>query len=160
MITTRDVFGTEYSVPADKLQLSVHVYGIAIRGDKVLISPQWDGYDYPGGTMELGETIEETLKREFKEETGFEVEPKQLIGAYSSFFHVVKTVDLDKQGILLFYFVKIVGGELSIAGFDEHEKEYAKEARWVTIDELRKMHHACNIDIADELITKIKGEIK
>jgi hypothetical protein len=52
----------------------------------------------------------------------------------------------------MFYFVDIVGGEISTAGFTEHEKEYSREAYWVSINELRKMRHYCSIDIAGELL--------
>jgi 8-oxo-dGTP pyrophosphatase MutT (NUDIX family) len=37
----------------------------------------------PGGMMELGESIEETAKREVKEETGLEVSDLELFGVYS-----------------------------------------------------------------------------
>ena len=78
-ITTHDVFGRAYEAGTDDLELSVHVYGLAVDGNKVLISPQWDGYDFPGGTVKKGETHIETLKREFKEETGYDVEPVELL---------------------------------------------------------------------------------
>lgn len=130
---------------------SVHVYGIAVQDGKALISPQFDGYDWPGGTFELGEGTEETMKREFREETGYEVEPEKLLGIYTSFFHHHKR-NVDYQSFLVFYLVKIVGGEISTDGFDVDEKEYAEKARWVALDELETMRYACNIDIAAELL--------
>ena len=52
----------------------------------------------------------------------------------------------------MFYLVKVVGGEISTDGFDMDEKEYAKRACWVDLDDLATMRHACSIDIADELL--------
>lgn len=70
-VTTTDYYGNTYEVDTDSLDVSIHVYGIALRGDEALISPQFDGYDWPGGTFKIGEDTVQTLKREFKEETGF-----------------------------------------------------------------------------------------
>ena len=156
MITTTDVYGCIYEVPAQDLTPLIHVYGIAVKDEKALISPQYDGYDWPGGTFKLGETTVETLKREFKEETGYDVEPMKLLGIYTSFFHHFKR-NKDYQSFLIFYAVKIVGGEISTDGFDTDEKEYASEARWVELSQLATMHHACSIDIADELLQLAKG---
>ena len=153
-IITLDVFGNPHKVSADNLEISVHVYGIAIDGDKVLISPQWDGFDFPGGTANKGETHIETLKREFQEETGYEVEPLELLAFYTTFFHHHKR-NKDYQSYLVFYRVKIVGGKLTDAGFDTDEKEYASLAKWVPLKDLRTMHHACSVNILDELIAKL-----
>ena len=61
----------------------------------------------------------------------------------------------DYQSYLVFYRVKIVGGELSDSGFDAGERQYAEIARWATFDELKNMRFASNLDIADELLVKL-----
>lgn len=156
-ITTTDYYGNKYTAKLEDLEVSIHVYGIAIEDDKALISPQFDGYDWPGGTFKLGEDTIQTLKREFREETGFEVEPIELLDVETSLFHHYKR-GTDHHSILVFYLVKIVGGELSDAGFDADEREYAKLAEWVPLDKLRTMHHACSIDISDKLLDLIKSK--
>ena len=158
-ITTTDYFGNKYQANPEDMKVSIHVYGIAVRDGKALISPQFDGYDWPGGTFELGEDTVQTLKREFKEETGFEVEPIKLLDVETSLFHHYKR-GTDHHSILIFYLVKIVGGELSDEGFDVDEKEYAKLAEWKPLSEIRKLKHACSIDIADKLLDLVEKELR
>ncbi|PSQ17910.1 ADP-ribose pyrophosphatase [Halobacteriales archaeon QS_8_69_26] len=44
-------------------------------GELLLVSPEWsDGWAEPGGTHEPGETVEETARREAREETGLRIE--------------------------------------------------------------------------------------
>lgn len=60
----------------------LRVYGIVLRDGHVLLSrEQYRGIDmikFPGGGMEFGEVPTETLKREFKEETGLDIRPGSL----------------------------------------------------------------------------------
>ena len=61
-------------------------------------------WEPPGGVLELGETIEDGLRREAREETGLEVEPDQLTGVYKNM----------KRGIVALVFrCKITGGSLT-----------------------------------------------
>src|SRR6266702_535822 len=62
-----------------------------------------DWWNLPGGGMEVGETVDEALRREVAEETGLEVEIEQLVGVYSK---------PQKQEIVLAFRCNITGGIL------------------------------------------------
>ena len=58
------------------------------NGEILLIrSHKWSNkYVVPGGHIEIGETIEETLKREVKEETNLDIEVGEFLGVQESIF--------------------------------------------------------------------------
>ena len=58
---------------------------LMVKEQKLLLQKRLDNeiWDLPGGLMELGETPEETARREVCEETGLELGPLHLLGAYS-----------------------------------------------------------------------------
>lgn len=61
------------------------VTGVVIRGDRVLLARHTYGGGagqliIPGGYVNVGETPQDALKREFMEETGVVVEPREVIG--------------------------------------------------------------------------------
>jgi len=65
------------------------VDGFILKEDKVLlvkraIPPFMRSWVLPGGHVNYGETVEEAIKREMKEEVGVEVKIKKLIGVYSN----------------------------------------------------------------------------
>ncbi len=61
------------------------VYGILFQGNCLAVikkkaGPYQNRYDLPGGSMEAGELLEDTLCREFKEETGMTVTSYHQLG--------------------------------------------------------------------------------
>jgi 8-oxo-dGTP diphosphatase len=63
----------------------------------------------PGGRMDLGETVEQTIVREVKEETGLDVAIVRVIGEY-----VEKGVkdDVEYEYYPTCFLVRVVGGEI------------------------------------------------
>lgn len=65
------------------------VDGILFKDNKIVLIQRggrtFHGYwALPGGLMDEGETVEETLVREMKEELNVEVVPREILGVYSS----------------------------------------------------------------------------
>lgn len=148
-------------VAKDDLHLSVHLYGVVVRDNKVLISPQWkdNGFDFPGGRIDKGEDHIDGLIREVKEETGFVIKPTELIDVQTSFFyHPIKKKAL--HSLLIYYGGEIVSGKISTEGFDVDENSYAKEAKFVTLGELKKMQFMSNQKPLEKIIRHLKKMIK
>jgi 8-oxo-dGTP pyrophosphatase MutT (NUDIX family) len=63
------------------LALVSSVRAIVLRGGEVLVARDpTRRHILPGGRREAGETVEQTLRREVREETGWEIGPGRLIG--------------------------------------------------------------------------------
>jgi 8-oxo-dGTP diphosphatase len=66
---------------------AVGVGGVVIRGGRVLLvrrgkEPLRGRWLVPGGTVELGETLEEAVVREIREETALEVAPLEVLTVF------------------------------------------------------------------------------
>jgi 8-oxo-dGTP diphosphatase len=84
----------------------------------------------PGGFVNEGETIEEAMKREALEETSLEVEPIEILGAYSD------PKRDPRKHIVTVVFVGIIVGGNSKAGDD------AAEVEWIKLVDIQKQQIA------------------
>lgn len=113
----------------------IGVGAVIIGKGKILLEkrkgePGRGKWSVPGGLVELGESAEQTVIREVREETNLEVEKPKLID-------VVNNITLDEDGrikyhfLIVDYFVKLEGGTLKAA-------DDAAELRWVRFSEVEK----------------------
>lgn len=73
------------------------------EGEILLVNSPWRGWEYPGGLMEPGETFQEALRREVREEAGVEIEITGFVG-------ICKNVERDIVNID--FTAKYVSGDL------------------------------------------------
>lgn len=131
-VLCRDVFNRRFRIDIRRLSFRPSVYGVIVRNGKVLLSKQWDGYDFPGGGIEIGESINEALVREVKEETGLRVAVGSIVTVQNSFFKY-RNENKYVQSILMYYTCRVIGGTLSTKYFDKDEKNYASMAEWINV---------------------------
>jgi ribosomal protein S18 acetylase RimI-like enzyme/ADP-ribose pyrophosphatase YjhB (NUDIX family) len=70
--------------PLSRQIMRTGAYGVTIQNRKILLITQQSGphqgkFDLPGGRIEFGETIEETLRREFHEEVSMHFESMEFL---------------------------------------------------------------------------------
>lgn len=112
----------------------IGVYGLALDEHRILLTKLWDRgtaaghWTLPGGGMDFGETPHETLKREFREETGLEPE----IGRLMDVLSLLPRPDI--QTIQIIYSV-IAGGTPQVIETDGSTVEVA----WVPLAEIDQL---------------------
>ena len=149
-------------VPVEDLIFRPSAYAVIVQDGKVLLNQAWDGYDFPGGGIEKGETISEGLLREVKEETGLEVTQGELLYFGQDFFtaNLLQPETFYFHNLMYYFRCTDPKGELSSAGFMEHEKKYMKEPIWMPIEKVGelKFYNADSVDSAG-LIRKVAERV-
>lgn len=100
------------------------------KNGEILLHKRSDNHlwSLPGGAMELGESIEECIIREVKEETGFEVEVLKCIGIYTDPEHIIAYSDGEvRQQFSICFECRIVGGELAVSSESTQVKFFTKD---------------------------------
>lgn len=140
--------------------------GVCIQTDSILLvkhiglGSKGIYWSPPGGSVEYGEELESTIKREFMEETGLEVE-------VGKFLFINEFIDSPLHALEVFFEVRIIGGQLRTGSDPELSKttQIISEVRFVTFEELKVMdanivHNALR-DMTDrQSLLNMNGHIK
>ena len=92
-------------------------------GQILLVKSPWRGWEYPGGLIEPGETFQEALHREVREDSGVEIEITGFVG-------ICKNIERDIVNID--FTARYIGGELRTS-------EESTEVIWASPEEARKL---------------------
>ena len=142
-VTCYDVDGNAHDVSPDKLRWRPSAYAVVIKDGRLLTAKHFGRNNLPGGGIELGETPEEAVIRETKEETGIGVANPRFLTAAAQFFAWINGDGTAEyyQTLLLYYACDFAGGEFSMDGFDEHEKQYAEMPEWYPLASIDKLEY-------------------
>lgn len=113
--------GRAYPVELTNMCMLRRADGKVLVQDRV--DPNWDGLTFPGGHIEPGESLVDSVIREMREETGLTVLDPRLIGSKSWM------KDDGSRYLVLLYTASQYEGEL-------HSSEEG-EIRWMTLEEMR-----------------------
>jgi 8-oxo-dGTP diphosphatase len=110
----------------------VGVGGVVVRDRRVLLArrgkePLYGRWTVPGGTVELGETLEEAVVREMEEETGLRVEPVEVLAVFDR---------IDRDGERVRYHYVIVDYRCRWRSGEARAASDALEVAWVADEEL------------------------
>lgn len=87
-------------------------------GGRILLQRRTDSGNWalPGGGMEITESLADSVIREVKEETGFDVEVTGLVGTYTDPRHIIAYTSGEvRRQFNICYTARITGGQLVIS---------------------------------------------
>ena len=133
----------------------IGIYGICIRDNKLLCikkerGPYKNRFDLPGGSQKENEVLTETLVREFREETGYQIDYYRNCRAYDVF---VEEINRTVHHIMVFYDVDVNFEQKDIISEKlEGEINDSSGIYWLDLKEL-------DINNSSPLILKLKQEL-
>lgn len=139
-----------YRDPQAPAANSLVVGGSAVVVDgegRILLQRRSDSGNWalPGGAMDIGETFAQSVIREMKEETGFDVRIDRIVGIYSDPGHVFAYDDGEvRQEFNICLACTIIGGELAVSS-------ESTDVRFFLLDEVAglTMHESIRRRIED-----------
>ena len=129
---------------------SYRVGGALIKDNKILLTKDGDDYSLPGGHSQIGETSQETIIREFKEETGLDVEPLNVISTYENFW---KWDDKNCHQLCIYYRLKMVNETQELVpNPDTNDTKFI----WLELEELKNIN-LYPIGISDQILNNVNN---
>ena len=132
----------------------VGVGGVLVHEGRVLLirrgkEPLYGRWVVPGGTVELGEPLDEALVREMREETGLEVEPLELLTVFDR---------IQRDGARVLYHYVIVDYLCRWRSGEARAASDALEVVWAAPGELEQYDLPANaLEVVQDAFRRAEG---
>lgn len=116
----------------------VRTVGVLINNGNILVQREADGNEYamPGGHVRIGETLEDGLIREFKEETGADIKCCRMLWSEECFW---EQNGKKAHNFAFYHLVKLINGSVipNSGEFVPHRDNCNVVFGWLPIERLR-----------------------
>ena len=110
--------------------------GILIEDGRILVVKQEVSeqrhWSLPGGKLEYGETIEQCLVREVKEETGIDIKVKDMLYVTDRFRH------MNNHVVHISFLVERMGKKPKAMAWKHKDEKMVREVKMIPLEELTK----------------------
>lgn len=132
---------------SNKYIFTIRVTGVLIEDEKILLVKQKvndkRNWSLPGGKLERGETLEQGIIREMKEETGLDVAVEKLL-------YICDVSATGNTLLHISFLLKSTSGEISLPS-NELENNPIYDVRFVNVNDL------CDYGFAQQFVDLIKN---
>lgn len=134
----------DIKLKTENLKFKFRVSGVFIHDNKILVDKYTEkSYCLPGGYVSLGETSEEGMLRELKEEVGCSFKIDKFMGISESLFTNRRGENIHEIG-LYYYKVKLVDdGDINLINLNRVEDDHGfiinHHFKWISINELENI---------------------
>lgn len=133
------------------MDLRVAAYAVVTDADGRLLLARWIqgrrvAWTMPGGGLEAGESPEDAVRRELREETGYTVKVGELLGIHSRVIPAGRRVhkaDDPLHTLRIVYRAEVVGGKLTF-----EEDGSTDMAEWFPLASVASLQRVKLVDIA------------
>jgi 8-oxo-dGTP diphosphatase len=145
-------------------RVRLRVCGLLVEGDKILLVNHsgirpGDWWAPPGGGVEFGEPLHDALRREFREETGLEVEVQE-------FCFICEYLHEPLHSVELFFRVRATGGGISTGRDPESgDEQLIRDVQFHAFEDLENLpgeslHGAFSVGDKKAQIASFRGYFK
>lgn len=132
--------GKDWSFAVDNRMCDVRTVGVLVRDGKILVQRDREGNEFalPGGHVQIGETLEEALIREYKEETGADISCKKLLWSEECFWEWNGKL---AHNFSFYHLIELQDGSdiPDIGEFISHKDNYNVVIGWMPIEEIKNV---------------------
>lgn len=151
-----NIYEEEIEIPKEKLFFRPSCYALIIKDSELLVITNRSSGKlfFPGGGVDLGETLEQGLRREVKEEVGLDVQDSKLFDFNELFFEYPPTQESFHS--LQFYYL-CSAKNFKLLAEDQINDSEASKPTWLPIKDLIvEDFQNCGSGFIERLLIKLK----